>query len=67
MNSKRVGLYLRVSTGKQTVENQREVLTAACAHRGWKIVAEFVDDGVSGAKSRDNRPGFDRLFKAAQD
>src|SRR5215471_12967236 len=65
MNGKRVGLYLRVSTGEQTVENQREALTAACAHRGWKIVAEFVDNGISGGKSRDKRPGFDRLLKAA--
>ena len=65
MNGKRVGLYLRVSTGEQTVENQREALTTACAHRGWKIVAEFVDNGVSGAKGRDKRPGFDRLLKAA--
>jgi len=65
MNGKRVGLYLRVSTGEQTVENQREALTAACAHRGWKIVPEFVDNGVSGAKGRDKRPGFDRLLKTA--
>ena len=65
MNGKRVGLYLRVSTGEQTVENQREALLAACAHRGWRIVAEFVDNGISGAKGRDRRPGFDRLLKAA--
>jgi len=65
MNGKRVGLYLRVSTGEQTVENQREALTAACTHRGWKIVTEFVDNGVSGAKGCDKRPGYDRLLKAA--
>ena len=57
MNGKRVGLYLRVSTGEQTVENQREALTAACAHRDWKVVAEFIDNGVSGARGRDKRPG----------
>jgi DNA invertase Pin-like site-specific DNA recombinase len=62
---KRVGLYLRVSTDDQTVDNQREALVAACEHRGWKIVEEFVDEGVSGAKGRDKRPGFDRLLKAA--
>src|SRR5215471_1663435 len=65
MNGKRVGLYLRVSTGEPTVENQREALTAASAHRGWKIAVEFVDNGVSGTKGRDKRPGFDRLLKAA--
>jgi DNA invertase Pin-like site-specific DNA recombinase len=62
---KRVGLYLRVSTDDQTVENQREALVTACEHRGWQFVEEFVDEGVSGAKGRDKRPGFDRLLKAA--
>jgi DNA invertase Pin-like site-specific DNA recombinase len=36
----------------------------ACARRGWQIVEEFVDDGISGAKGRDRRPGFDWLHKA---
>jgi len=65
MNGKRVGVYLRVSTGEQTVDNQREALTAVCQARGWRIVEEFVDNGVSGAKGRDKRRGFDRLLKAA--
>ena len=65
MNGKRVGLYLRVSTDDQTVENQRQALTAACEARGWHIVEEFVDNGISGAKGRDKRPGFDKLIKAA--
>jgi DNA invertase Pin-like site-specific DNA recombinase len=33
-------------------------------HRGWQVVEEFVDNGVSGAKGRDKRPAFDRLCKA---
>ena len=61
MNGKRVGLYLRVSTGDQTIENQRQALTAACEARRWRIVEEFIDNGISGAKGRDKRPGFDRL------
>jgi DNA invertase Pin-like site-specific DNA recombinase len=65
MNGKRVGLYLRVSTDDQTVENQREALVAACSARGWQIVEEFVDNGISGAKGREKRPGFDKLCKAA--
>ena len=64
MNGKRVGLYLRVSTGDQTVENQRQALIEAVTHRGWRVVEEFVDNGVSGAKGRDKRPAFDRLCKA---
>jgi DNA invertase Pin-like site-specific DNA recombinase len=63
--SKRVGLYLRVSTEDQTVDNQRQALRAAAAYRGWTVVEEFVDDGISGVKGRDKRPAFDRLLKAA--
>ena len=33
MNGKRVGLYLRVSTDEQTVENQRQALTEAMEAR----------------------------------
>ena len=65
MNGKRVGLYLRVSTGEQTIETQRMGLVAACEARGWRIVAEFEDKGISGAKGREKRLGFDRLLKAA--
>ena len=61
--TKTVALYLRVSTGEQTVENQRRELLAACERRGWRVVAEFCDNGVSGAKGRDKRPGFDRLHR----
>jgi DNA invertase Pin-like site-specific DNA recombinase len=60
---KRVALYLRVSTSDQTVENQRRGLTEACLHRGWTIAAEYADEGISGAKGRDQRPQFDRLHK----
>ena len=65
MNCKRVGLYLRVSTDEQTVQNQRQVLIEAIERRGWRIIGEFVDNGISGAKGRDNRPGYDPLLKAA--
>lgn len=65
MNGKRVGLYLRVSTDEQTVENQGQALTEAIERRGWRIVDTFEDNGVSGAKGREKRPGYDRLVKAA--
>src|SRR3984893_8008111 len=63
--TKRVGLYLRVSTKNgQTVDNQRQALTEAIGHRqGWIIVDEFPDEGISGAKGRDKRPEFDRLLR----
>jgi DNA invertase Pin-like site-specific DNA recombinase len=61
---KRAALYLRVSTGEQTIENQRHELTEAANRHGWKIAGEFADEGISGAKGRDKRPSFDRLCKA---
>jgi DNA invertase Pin-like site-specific DNA recombinase len=38
-------------------------LAAVAAARGWALVEEFVDEGISGAKGRDKRPAFDRLLK----
>lgn len=62
MNSgKRVALYLRVSTADQTVENQRRELEAIGQRHGWIVVETFADEGVSGTKGREGRPGFDRL------
>ena len=61
---KRVALYLRVSTTGQTVENQRRELQAVADRHGWQVVAEYADEGISGAKGRDHRPGFDRLHQA---
>jgi DNA invertase Pin-like site-specific DNA recombinase len=62
--TKRIALYTRVSTDQQTTENQRLELVAVAERNGWKIVAEFTDHGISGAKGRDQRPGYDALMKA---
>ena len=59
--SKRVALYLRVSTAEQTVENQQRELEAVAERHGWNVVAIFTDAGISGNKGRDKRPGYDRL------
>jgi DNA invertase Pin-like site-specific DNA recombinase len=61
---KRVALYLRVSTGEQTTDNQRGELEAVAARAGWNVVAVFDDRGVSGAKGREHRPAYDALWKA---
>lgn len=62
---KRAAFYLRVSTGGQTVENQRLELAAAAEQRGWTVAEIYSDNGFSGAKGRDKRPAFDRLCKDA--
>src|SRR5215472_18569971 len=60
----RAALYLRVSTTGQTVENQRRELEAAAARHGWEIAATFKDEGGSGGKGREKRPGLDAMLKA---
>ena len=47
----------------QTVENQLRDLLAVAQRQDWEIVATFLDEGISGAKGRDKRPGFDSLLK----
>ncbi len=62
--TKRIALYTRVSQDTQTTENQRRELIAVAERLGWEIVVEFSDHGVSGAKGREKRPGYDGLMKA---
>lgn len=61
--TKRVALYLRVSTDQQTVENQLQELQAVAQRLDWHIVETLADEGISGAKGRDKRPGYDKLMK----
>src|SRR5579872_6598389 len=62
---KRAAIYLRVSTDKQTVEHQRTALGDIAVQRGWTVAGEYADNGVSGAKNREKRPGLDRTLKDA--
>ena len=62
--NKRVALYVRVSTDHQSVRNQEIELQAVAERHGWTVVTVFKDQGISGAKGRDQRPGFDKLLKA---
>jgi DNA invertase Pin-like site-specific DNA recombinase len=61
---KRVAIYLRVSTDKQTTDNQRRELEAVAVRSGWHVVKVYEDAGISGAKGRDKRPGLDAMLKA---
>jgi DNA invertase Pin-like site-specific DNA recombinase len=62
---KRAAIYVRVSTADrgQTVENQLHPLQEAAARLGWTIMAVHRDEGISGAKGRQQRPGLDALLK----
>jgi DNA invertase Pin-like site-specific DNA recombinase len=63
---KRAAIYVRVSTDKQTVENQLRELRQIAERRGGEVVKEYHDAGISGAKSRNDRPGLDEMLKDAQ-
>jgi DNA invertase Pin-like site-specific DNA recombinase len=63
---KRAAIYVRVSTDKQTVENQVRELRQIAEHRGWQVIEIYQDAGISGAKGRDGRPDLDRMLKDAQ-
>ena len=58
----RVAIYTRVSTGGQTTANQLRELRAVAKREGHKVTAEFTDEGISGAKGRDQRPGLNSLL-----
>ena len=59
----RAALYARVSTDRQSTENQLRELRQAAERLGWEVVKEFVDRGISGAKGRKDRPQLDALLK----
>lgn len=61
---RRAAIYARVSTKGQTTENQMIALREVANRAGWEIVAEYIDEGISGAKGREQRPQFDALSKA---
>ena len=62
----RAALYARVSTVRhgQDVGLQLDELRQVAAQRGFVVVQEFVDDGISGAKA--SRPALDRMMADAQ-
>ena len=63
---KRAALYMRVSTKNhgQTTETQALALRDYAAHRGFTIVEEYPDEGISGSK--DSRPALDKLMRDAR-
>jgi len=62
---KRVAIYARVSTQSQNTENQLLELRQVAERMGYMVVQEFVDHGISGAKSRIHRPALDAMLKLA--
>jgi DNA invertase Pin-like site-specific DNA recombinase len=61
---KKCAIYARVSTPDQRVDNQLYDLRQFAAQRGYEVVAEFTDVGISGSKAR--RPGLDLMLRDAR-
>ncbi len=59
----RAALYARVSTSGQTTDNQLRDLRDAATRHDWEITAIFTDEGISGAKGREQRAGLASLMK----
>jgi DNA invertase Pin-like site-specific DNA recombinase len=61
---KKAAIYVRVSTSDQHVESQLYDLRELAAQKGYEIVHEYADRGISGKKAR--RPGLDALMADAR-
>jgi site-specific DNA recombinase len=64
----RAALYLRVSTVRQaendlSIPDQRRQAKGYCTSRGWEVVADYVEPGVSATDHK--RPEFQRMIDAA--
>lgn len=64
--SKRAVIYTRVSTNHQNTDNQLIALRDTAKRMGWDVVKELTDDGISGAKSKEDRPAFAELHRMVQ-
>jgi len=63
----RAALYARISTTGhgQDVGLQLDELRRVAEQRGWQVVEEFIDEGVSG--DDENRPAWNRLLDQARE
>ena len=61
---KQAAIYARVSTPEQHIDSQLYDLRTFAEQRGYEVVFEYTDVGVSGTKTR--RPGLDAMLKDAR-
>jgi DNA invertase Pin-like site-specific DNA recombinase len=60
---RKVALYCRVSTAKQSCESQLVELREVAIRSGWEIDREYIDGGISGSIAQ--RPALDQLRRDA--
>ena len=61
--TKKVCLYVRVSTKEQSCERQLIELRELCSNLDYAIVGEYIDEGISGGLK--SRPALDMMLKDA--
>ena len=66
-----VAAYIRVSTEEQAasgagLDAQRAAISGECERRGWTVVAWHADEGISGGKALDARPGLTAALSEVQ-
>jgi len=59
---RRAAIFTRVSTDKQTTENQLQLLREVAERAGWHRI-EVYEEVVSGAAARGRRAAYDRMLK----
>jgi DNA invertase Pin-like site-specific DNA recombinase len=61
----RAAIYLRISIDDEmdglAIERQRKQCMGIVAMRGWTLVGEYVDQGISASKRNVRRPEYDRM------
>lgn len=61
---RRAAIFSRVSTDRQSTQNQLQCLREVAARAGWQVV-EVYEETVSGAAARSKRAAYDRMLKDA--
>src|SRR4051794_41520464 len=61
---RRAAIFTRVSTDRQTTENQLQRLHEVADRAGWHLV-DVYEEVVSGAAARGRRAAYDRMLKDA--
>ncbi|MED5354112.1 MAG: recombinase family protein [Nitrospinota bacterium] len=63
----RVALYARLGTDGKTPETQLQELQKIADQNGWKVVQEFMDQGIRLSKGKDQRPKFDEMLQGVKE
>ena len=61
---KRIAIYARVSTDRQSTESQLNTLREYIEKREWNLFKEYIDEGFTGSNTK--RPAFNEMMADAK-